>query len=609
MGFLIYPSLSRNSLPAVIALALFAFESSHFPVNSALAAQPAVSDEFSTSSNGWYPAQASNTNNELKHWRQRAAASDEFRTGTQDCLKILDEAAAHEIRYRELHEEAGRYRGTSRYMELHRAAGAENQITAQFIVKFWRDCVGPRMRKIRDGFDTRGNPDSQGARFDSRGLPLPAPIPPGKSVPLPPNPNPRDTGWRPPRSGPIQGRVERICDLQHLSAWVFRRYARNSGGPVARVKITNSDRPTYLLLLSGMEWEKLGQATLAGDALIAWANIQALDAYRLAILDAVADLDPRNTSLIIAGHSQGGMEAQDVLESLTQRWGYNVPQIITYGTPIVADRRRGTAYLHVRAPDDPVIAMDRRYNFSQSEILLANRGTSDPHQSYWTDRSGLSTYRVPRVSTLRTPCYEIDLTTLEEFSAPNLFRRFFGPTDPRQARGTRLNPGWTGSPIAAPVVNCFWASLAQDREWRTGLPIPAQCEAAPIKPGDIPPILARQYGGRLVDDLHPADRPTLDRPYDSPKNDGAARHRAGTPVKSSRNEIERLLPRGGQGVIFAALPDPNDPTKMDTKGTGHIFNVRRHQDGRFEYQDAQTGQDPTFWFGIPDLHVFFYRTN
>jgi hypothetical protein len=40
-------------------------------------------------------------------------------------------------------------------------------------------------------------------------------------------------------------------------------------------------------------------------------------------------------------------------------------------------------------------------------------------------------------------------------SAPNLFRRFFGPTPEPRRVSTPLNPGWPGSPIADLVVNCF----------------------------------------------------------------------------------------------------------------------------------------------------------
>ena len=542
---------------------------------------PPRSDQFNTGS--WYDTPRANE--ELKKWRQRAGASDDFRTQTQDCLSILDDVATHERESQRFHKLAADNRGNGPvWRRYHELAGAQSQLAARFVVKFWQECVNARFRP----------PESPGDQFNTGGTPRPI-VPPG-NVPSVGGTRPPPTTPRPPLQGTAE-RHERICDLQRLAAWVFRRYGNRSRGPVARVKVANAPRPTYVLLLSGMEWDRRGQATLAGDALIAWANIQALNAYRWAIMDAVADLDPRTTDLILVGHSQGGMEAQTVVENLVGRWGYRIPQVITYGAPIVTERHRGTGYLHVRAPDDPLIGLDRRFDFSSTEILFSNRRTPDPHKSYWTDASGLSLYRVPSVSTLRTPCFELDLTTLEEFSAPNLFERFFGPTpDPRRAT-TPLNPGWPRSPIADPVVNCFWVAMAQDQAWEHGLRVPARCEARTVRTSEIPPQLSVRYGGRNVDDLH---GPT---PADS-----LHRHTIGEPVRSSRQQIESTLPPGGRGIVFVRLPDPHNPSEVDPRQGGHVFNVRRLANGDFEYRDAQTGQNPTFWFNTPDLHVFFYRT-
>ena len=78
-------------LAAVLAMLTFAGVGLMAP--AALAVDPPPrSDQFNTGS--WYDTPRANE--ELKKWRQRTGASDDFKTQTQDCLSILDDVAAHE---------------------------------------------------------------------------------------------------------------------------------------------------------------------------------------------------------------------------------------------------------------------------------------------------------------------------------------------------------------------------------------------------------------------------------------------------------------------------------------------------------------------------------
>ncbi|MDP8982282.1 MAG: hypothetical protein M3O35_17025 [Acidobacteriota bacterium] len=226
-------------------------------------------------------------------------------------------------------------------------------------------------------------------------------------------------------------RRERICHLRHLAALITMRYG--TGYPIATYKVANSTSPTYMVVLSGVEWEKPAQATMFGDALISWMNLYMLDSYRAAVMDAMKSL-PRGANLIIIGHSQGGLEAQGVAEELARK-GFNVRQVVSYGAPIVANEAPGTNYLHVRAKDEPLQALDQRYVITPGKILLSNRGTGDlfgpngSHNNYDKPSSGLDRYSVPQVQTLRTPCYEIDLGSVQQFEAPTLLRRASGPVE------------------------------------------------------------------------------------------------------------------------------------------------------------------------------------
>jgi Papain fold toxin 1, glutamine deamidase len=467
------------------------------------------------------------------------------------------------------------------------------------------ECKEPRGRKppLKGGVSTGRTPtgrtptgDTPTGNTPSGGTPTgetpQGRTPSGNRPRTPPPGTPPNNGrpGGPPRRPPYQGRieenVERICNLQQLAVWLFRRYGTDRA--IATVQVTNAARPTYLVMLSGMEFDRTRQANGPFQAFIAWANIQALDIYRLAVLEAVANL-PAGADIILAGHSQGGMEAQDLVPTLFQQ-GHRVPQVISYGAPITVDRTAGTSYLHVRAPDDTIIGLDRRFNLNEREVIFSNRGVGIPHFSYPKPESGLDLFRVPAVSSLRTPCYEIDINTLEEFEAPNLFRRFFGAPHPWQTSRTPANPGRDRLPIDH-EMNCFWVALAQDQSWARGMPFPAQCEMKPMKSGDIQRVLQRWYG----------DKPINDRHGPTPQH-AQERQRAGYPVPyTNRDKVERALAApGSRGLVFAW--DAHAPQKI-----GHVFNVR-NTNGTIEYYDGQQGTDASFWFA-PGMSFSFYRTN
>jgi hypothetical protein len=270
----------------------------------------------------------------------------------------------------------------------------------------------------------------------------------------------------------LSAKSDKVCDLQKLSGLIMMRYG--SERPIATVKVANAQRPTYLVLLPGMEWQKRGQATMAGDALIGYSNIASLDAYRLAIMDALEKLPP-GSNLILAGHSLGGIEAQNIVQSLVERWGFKVSQVISFGAPIMDAEQPGTSYLNVRAGGDPLAALDKRYKFNPDELLRSNDGPdknpfapNGSHNNYDKDSSGLSRYDLagkPIVSSLKTKCLEIDLTTLRQFAAPDLFSRLTRSTGPAQC--TAQTPP-TGS------GKCSWQPKA---------PLPALGASSPMSRG------------------------------------------------------------------------------------------------------------------------------
>lgn len=400
----------------------------------------------------------------------------------------------------------------------------------------------------------------------------------------------------PPPPGPaLQAGLEQICDLRKLAAYAFGGYYDQR--PVARLRVTNGNAPdTYLLLLSGMQ-PRLGGSTNLADAATALFNVQGLDSYRMAVMDALEGV-PHGSTLILVGHSQGGMEAQNMVHNLVERWGFKVPQVITFGAPVSTWKQAGTSYLHLREATDPVPALDRMYDLTAVRLFRATRKLSvipwDPdgaHLVYDKPVSGLQNMPLPQVRGLRSACIEVDMRSLVRKTAPDYFTRMFTRPVNHEFRGaTPRNPD-------AGFNNCVWVSLAQDRFWREGLPYYAMCEASPLPDADLEAVLVRHFGGLHLDDgLGPTSLEAVQR------------HSQGRPATTHRAELERALLRTGTrpdgrivstgGIVFVRMPGEK---------VGHAFNVRLKVNGTIEYADAQLPLEPASHFRT-GVEVRYYRT-
>lgn len=445
---------------------------------------------------------------------------------------------------------------------------------------------------------------------------------PTDARPIPPTGQPVD----PVRSPTIPGaarKTVRICDLRELAAVVMQRYG--TGKPIARVRLVNTDRPVYVVFLAGVELTK-AQGNDAGAALLAFQNVQALDVYRLALLDALVGV-PIGSDLILVGHSLGGMTAQNAVANLVHRWGYRVVQVVSYGSPIMAEQETTTRYLHVRAKDEPLQALDKQFNLGvnpANRIVMASTGQGFPfsapdgaHFVYDKPRAGLSRHPVPVLPGLQATqrgamgglCWELDPDSLVEQPAPNFLQRLASPRPPHEAHPVPPphNPelGYEGS-----LYNCFWVALVQDSNWRQGDRGWASCSPRPIPHEEAMAVLGRTYGHLVFADGHgllPGAR---------------RRQQLGvlTPTRTEK-ELSAFLPsEGSQALLFVRNRPPGKPsgepqTASDTSAralekepSGHVLNVRRHK-GVLEYWDAQGGYDGRMWLDDPGLvSVEAYRT-
>ena len=129
-----------------------------------------------------------------------------------------------------------------------------------------------------------------------------------------------------------------------IAAVCFKGYNGGSLGPIMLLKTSyytgSSTVTAYLVCLSGTEQVK-NQSTGAWTDLKSGFELNS--PYLTAAINAIKANVPTNSNLIIAGHSLGGMIAQQLSGNSAIKDYYNVMNVETFGSPLVnASNREGT---------------------------------------------------------------------------------------------------------------------------------------------------------------------------------------------------------------------------------------------------------------------------
>lgn len=178
-----------------------------------------------------------------------------------------------------------------------------------------------------------------------------------------------------------------IANAQNLAAHVFNGY---SGAPIQIAQVRNLPR-TYLVMLSGTELLNLGQATNIPDDIAAENNSGG--AYYAAISRAIRHNIPRGARVILAGHSLGGMEAENIVDDPRLNRNYRFTDVITFGSPKTKARQDPrVTYTAFDLNGDPVIKQFSFYQWQPpaSVYILPNPWMNDlssvgGHNNYQDD--------------------------------------------------------------------------------------------------------------------------------------------------------------------------------------------------------------------------------
>jgi len=146
--------------------------------------------------------------------------------------------------------------------------------------------------------------------------------------------------------------VQVIANAQQLVAQVFNGY---NGDPIQIAQVRNLP-DTYLVMLAGTDLFKPAQATSLPEDVAAEFGVP--DPYYAAIKQAIRKHIPKGAQVILAGHSLGGMEAENIV---TDHWldqHYRFTHVITFGAPKTgASINPNVTYTAFDLAGDPVTAI------------------------------------------------------------------------------------------------------------------------------------------------------------------------------------------------------------------------------------------------------------
>lgn len=140
-----------------------------------------------------------------------------------------------------------------------------------------------------------------------------------------------------------------------IYTYVRDGYNQGSQGPISITKGTLksgfSSKTVYLVTLSGTELV-LNQSTGVLTDLLSGFNLN--NVYYANTVNVIKANVPKNANLIIAGHSLGGMIAQQVAADSGIKSRYNVLNTVCFGSPLLAAGSREGTVRRLGDVSDPV---------------------------------------------------------------------------------------------------------------------------------------------------------------------------------------------------------------------------------------------------------------
>lgn len=157
------------------------------------------------------------------------------------------------------------------------------------------------------------------------------------------------------QSGASPNQTGRVGSAAELAQTVFAGYNGGRNGPVsitpATIREGDKATPAHLVTISGTEGVE-GQST--GWITNLRSGFEQNNPGLRNARDAILRTVPEGSNLVLAGHSQGGMIAQQLAADPEIQKRYNVISTVAYGSPLIAPGRREGEVHRIAAAGDPV---------------------------------------------------------------------------------------------------------------------------------------------------------------------------------------------------------------------------------------------------------------
>ena len=146
-----------------------------------------------------------------------------------------------------------------------------------------------------------------------------------------------------------------FTQAQEIYSYVRDGYNQGTQGPITITKGTLksglSSKTVYLVTLSGTELV-LNQSTGVLTDLLSGFNLN--NVYYANVVNVIKNNVPKNANLVLAGHSLGGMIAQQVAADSGIKSRYNVLNTVCFGSPLLAAGSREGTVRRLGDVSDPV---------------------------------------------------------------------------------------------------------------------------------------------------------------------------------------------------------------------------------------------------------------
>ncbi|WP_147445429.1 hypothetical protein [Corallococcus aberystwythensis] len=163
------------------------------------------------------------------------------------------------------------------------------------------------------------------------------------------------------QKGPSSNVTGLIKGAAELAQFVWAGYNHGKLGPVsiAPATLTQGGKsiPVHLVGISGTDIVQGQSTSLANNPSVAFGKNNPMFANAKAAILATV---PKGSNLVLAGHSQGGMVAQQLAADKDIQAHYNVMQTVTFGSPEVMTGKPEGTIKRIAANPDPVPLLNSR---------------------------------------------------------------------------------------------------------------------------------------------------------------------------------------------------------------------------------------------------------